>query len=33
MTNWIKTAREAEFTVPSFKFAESGELDLRRFGF
>ena len=29
MTNWIKTAREAEFTVPSFKFAESGELDLR----
>jgi homoserine O-acetyltransferase len=29
MTSWIKTAREAEFTVPSFKFAEGGELDLR----
>jgi homoserine O-acetyltransferase/O-succinyltransferase len=29
MSDWIKTARVAEFTVPGFKFADGGEMDLR----
>jgi homoserine O-acetyltransferase/O-succinyltransferase len=29
MTDWIKTARAAEFTVPGFKFADGAEMDLR----
>ena len=29
MTDWLETAREAEYTVPGFKFADGGELDLR----
>ena len=29
MADWIKTARAAEFTVPGFKFADGGEMDLR----
>src|SRR5580658_9614534 len=29
MTDWLKTARAASYTVPGFKFADGGELDLR----
>jgi len=29
MTDWLETAREADYTVPGFKFADGGELDLR----
>jgi homoserine O-acetyltransferase/O-succinyltransferase len=29
MTNWITIARAATFTVPGFKFADGGNLDLR----
>jgi homoserine O-acetyltransferase/O-succinyltransferase len=29
MTDWIKTARAAEFIVPGFKFADGEEMDLR----
>jgi homoserine O-acetyltransferase len=29
MTDWLKTARAATYTVPSFKFADGGNLDLR----
>src|SRR5271156_2874254 len=29
MTDWLTTARAATFTVPGFKFAEGGNLDLR----
>jgi homoserine O-acetyltransferase/O-succinyltransferase len=29
MTDWLTTARAATFTVPGFKFAEGGSLDLR----
>jgi hypothetical protein len=29
MTDWIKAAHEATYTVPGFKFADGGELDLR----
>src|ERR1700735_2086568 len=29
MTDWLKTARAASYTVPGFKFSEGGELDLR----
>jgi hypothetical protein len=30
MTDWIKTAREAEFNVPGFKFVDGGVLNLPR---
>jgi homoserine O-acetyltransferase/O-succinyltransferase len=29
MTDWLKTARAATYTVPGFKFADGGTLDLR----
>jgi homoserine O-acetyltransferase/O-succinyltransferase len=29
MTDWFTTARAATFTVPGFKFADGGNLDLR----
>jgi homoserine O-acetyltransferase len=29
MTNWLTIARAATFTVPGFKFADGGNLDLR----
>jgi homoserine O-acetyltransferase len=29
LTDWLKTARAASYTVPGFKFADGGELDLR----
>jgi homoserine O-acetyltransferase len=29
VTDWLKTARMATYTVPSFRFADGGTLDLR----
>ncbi|MGP0082433.1 MAG: hypothetical protein ACLP0B_02220 [Steroidobacteraceae bacterium] len=29
MTDWIKRARAAAYTVPGFKFADGGDIDLR----